>query len=283
MLDWLGQAVLDGRLNGAQKKRFFEQVIRLQLSVRPVVALGEPIPYRVNHQARGPSGGQWWVRVESLGATIDGRAVPGAAGGSSSMSGLGGGGSTGSWLPCDEPGRHTIEVTQRVQVFHGPAFADVGPPNRKLFEQDVALIGVVEVSAERDAGGVRLVADPTLRQPILASLRPRDFEIMPGSDRLSGFIEIQAVPADVAFEIVVRAAGVEQVIGTITQRKGTSTHHHVAGEARLITDMNLIGEKAVDVVLRPSAQAARRTVELVEIWDGDPLVFEDVPVRTTAR
>ena len=39
---------------------------------------------------------------------------------------------------------------------------------------------------------------------------------------------------------------------------------------------------AVDLVLRPNAREARRTVDLLEIWGGE-LVFEDLPVMNAEK
>ncbi|HEY7118227.1 MAG TPA: hypothetical protein VH475_16675 [Tepidisphaeraceae bacterium] len=43
-------------------------------------------------------------------------------------------------------------------------------------------------------------------------------------------------------------------------------------------DLDRITATRADVILRASGRAARATVDLFEIWDGE-LIFKDVPIR----
>ena len=80
------------------------------------------------------------------------------------------------------------------------------------------------------------------------------------------------MPADVAFQVVARGGGVEYPLATVTFRKGATTELHAGETFRPPDDL-----RAVDLVFRSSEAAARKTVDLVEIWKGE-VVIENVPV-----
>ena len=72
MLDWVGQMVLDGKLDASRREKFFEQCVRLSLVARAKVALGDPIPFRVETASRTPTGGTWQYLVERGVVMLDG-------------------------------------------------------------------------------------------------------------------------------------------------------------------------------------------------------------------
>jgi hypothetical protein len=74
---------------------------------------------------------------------------------------------------------------------------------------------------------------------------------------------------DLAFDILVRAAGLERRLGRmVIRRDGRPVYFWESGyEGPMV--------RAVDVILRSSVEAARKTVDITEIWDGE-LVYPSV-------
>ena len=275
LLDWLGRAILDGKIDNVRKDRFFKQSMVLHLRARPRVVLGDDIPYQITTRSRGPVASEgWWQRVEYLGVTLDGKPVPGGAGGSSGSSGFGAGGSAGSWIPCDASGRHILRAVVRVRIFHGGTNLDEHDPAARLMdEREVKLAATTEVLPQAVPGYVAAVDDPNLAKYIRKGIALTNFESGPGRKGLSGEISVSSgVPVALAFDAFVRAGGRESRLTSITLPRGGSTTFRVHDR-----DIDLGDAREIDVVLRGSEAVARRTVDLFEFWNGE-LVFEAVPV-----
>lgn len=92
---------------------------------------------------------------------------------------------------------------------------------------------------------------------------------------LSGGIEIKAPPVSAAFDVIARVNDKEYRAGRVYMAKGQSISWGTEGEYS-----GPPAEK-MDIILRSSKEAARDTVDLFEIWDGE-LVYKDVPVKVIA-
>ena len=274
LVDWLGQAVLDGTVADARRQKFLEQAVRLNFVLRPTVVLGDPIPYRFEEIGRTPGGGDWRYQVEHKGTKLDGVVVE-QGGSSGGGSGIGSAGSMSGRVPCATPGRHEVAFTARVRIFHGAEAADA-PPATLMHERDVALLASVDVLPQAPPGYVPLVDDAKLGPRIGDSIRVVRFARRPGG-WVSYTLGITSVPADVAFDVVARVDGKEYPLGTLTAKRGATFQlNGGAGGFGAPAD----AAKA-DLVLRSSQKVARSTVDLTQIWGGE-LVLPDVPV-TEAR
>jgi hypothetical protein len=275
VVDWLGRAVADGKISEPQTKRFLGQIVVVTLHVREKVAPGDPIPYEVKTLSHSPFASQgWWHRVEYLPVFLDGKQVsPG--GGSSGGAGPNAGGSSGSWIPCDAPGPHTVTTGVRVKVFHGgPAFDENGPGSQLKYVREIPLSGNTEVLAEMPPGFVKLVKDPALADLIRSGIRVIELARGPGGKGAEARIEARCGSATaMAFEVFVRTNGTEQPLGTISLIRGNSSTFLLRGDQADLGDAT-----HADVILRSSEKVARRTVHVVDIWDGE-LVFPRVPVK----
>jgi hypothetical protein len=270
MVDWVAEAVLDGKLDGPRREKFFEQCVRLSLVARPKVALGDPIPYRVETAGRAPTGGNWQYQADREVVTLDGAEVARMTG-NSGGSGFGATGSSTSSVPCKTPGKHAIGVKARVRVFQRGAAELVEPPGRLVHEREVTLTADTEVVADASPGLAKAVDVPALAARILGSFRSARIE-RTTDDSARFQLSVANVPVDVAFDVVVRAGGVEYPLTTITFRKGATTELHAGGNFRPPDDV-----RTADLVFRSSERAARKTVDLVEFWKGE-LVIDNVPV-----
>jgi hypothetical protein len=275
VVDWLGRAVADGRISDAQTKRFLEEMVVVTLHVRAKVAPGDPIPYEVKTLSHSPFASQgWWYRVEYLPVFLDGKQVlPG--GGHSGGAGPNAGGSSGSWIPCDAPGPHTVTTGVRVKVFHGrPAFDENDPGSQLKYVREIPLSGKTEVLAEKPPGFIKLVNDPALADLIRSGIRVIELARGPGSKGAEARSEARCGSATaLAFEVFVRTNGTEQPLGSISLIRGTSSTFLLRGDQADLGDAT-----HADVILRSSEKVARRTVHVVDIWDGE-LVFPRVPVK----
>lgn len=282
LISWLGREVLGGRLNDAQKQRFYEQSTRLTLTVRPKVIEGDEAPYRVSHEGRGPAdsaGVPWWSRIEDVSVSVDG-GPPRALGGSGANSGLGGGGSTGSMVAVKGLGPHELRVVMRVEAWTGPDFADTASPRNTLqSRRDVALAGTLEVVPDApEHRAQRVQPDPVTEGRLRAAIKPESFEFRPAlHPSLSGSLKLQSIPVDVAFAVIARVSGKEYPLGSINLVAGGATNYHIRGNYDGPTDVTTF-----NLILRPDETVARRTVDITRMWDA-ALEFKDVPIKMAGK
>ena len=279
LLDWLGDAVLHGKISDAQKDRFFQQAVKLDLRVRPKVVLGDPIPYELREQCRGPGANQSWeYEIEYGDMSLDGTVVirGGASGGRGGLVGLS---TSRAWIPCDRTGRHTVATSARVRIFHGNGNANAGANDgdaKLMHERTVTLSADTEVLSAAPADYVTLTDDPSLVPILQASLRASNIQWDPETQTLSGKIEIKsAAPGGLAFEVIGRAGGKEQKIRNFDHSSPGNVGAFFEAPG---VDPAIGGAGRIDVVFRSSEAVARRTVDLVKIWKGE-VVARDVPVK----
>jgi ribosomal protein L34E len=272
LIDFAGACLDAGQMTDAQRERFFQQMVRLTLRVRPQVAVGDHVPYRVEYTSRGPTGGGWSVRIMTEDVNLAGR--KGMFSGSAGLSGVGSGGSSGSSIQAPPtPGRQTLTSRTRVQVFKGPFVGDASA-HEPDHERDVTLSGEVDVVERLPDGAITQNDDPALAPALRAALLLQDFKHGPYG--LSGQIQVvAALPADVAFDVVARVGDAEFPMGSVTIPAGTTNSgYHVQvqgpeGPGKDVTN--------VDVILRSNPDAVRRTVDMTGLWKGE-LVYPNVPV-----
>jgi hypothetical protein len=173
-----------------------------------------------------------------------------------------------------EPGSYVLETNWHIIVAEGTVGR--GPieyfTDDVLFEDDFLLQATVEVLAE---GGetVELVTDESIRAAMTESLKLRHCKVSKtyGGAQIMGWIEVQAPPMDCAFDVFLRVCEQEwpagQIVGEVDGRllRARMFNGHVA---------NLNGDR-VDLILRSSQNAARTTVGITRIWDGE-IIIEDV-------
>jgi hypothetical protein len=281
LVEWLASEALAGRLSETQKKRFYDQMVRLTLTVRPNVIEGDDAPYRISDTSRGPAGDRvrWWNRIEQVSASIDG-GLPRTLGGSGTTSGLGSSGATAATVPVKGIGRHELKVTLRVETWNGPDFGDNASPRNTLQNRrDITLTAPLEVVPVASGYGIKHPPpDAGTEARLRAAITPKDFQIGPGPrPSLSGVLKLQSIPVDIAFAASARVSGKEYQLGTINLLAGGTTDYHVSGSFDGPTNV-----ASFDLILRPDESAARRTVDITRMWDG-ALEFKDVPIKMAGK
>lgn len=274
MIDFLGLAAGNDWLSESQKKTFIDQLVFVEMKVRPSVTVGNPLPYSVRHRGAAPSGGGWWCNLETVEILLDGKSLQ-QGGGSSGFSGSGGSGSFGSTVPPRQLGPHlgkrTVTVRQRLRVYPRPPGNN---PTQNLYaERNIDLSAEVDVVAN-DSSPFKRITDPTVAVAVRAALNPQKFmlgEHQPGV--ISGQIYVNKTPAPLAFDVFTRFNGREYPLGSLSSLANSTTTMSFTGWE----DRHRSVPATITLVLKPSEAVARRTVDLAEYFDGE-IVFDDVPV-----
>lgn len=191
-----------------------------------------------------------------------------------------------------EPGTHIFETSWHVVISEGSFVGGTGgyTTTTELYRDKVAIQATVTVLPE-GSETVELVADESLRPGVEASLTLMRITAQPGPVRtvlgdgtvfikasvmttdVQGGFHVEEPPTDLAFDVFLRAGGREWLVGQIdSDIAGPRDFPWFRGTADGLEDTH------VDVILRPSLAAARRTVSITRIWDGE-IVLEGVPVQ----
>lgn len=282
MMDYLGKLLLAGQLSDVQKDTFFTQAVTLKLVVRPKVVLGDPTPYRVEHQGRGSSQ-PLWTRLTQPRVLLDGQVIRESVTGSSGWSGINSSGSSTRSEMFQSPGQHTLAIDNHVAVYVGN-YDDADPQRNLLWERTIPLRADFEILPAEPPGYVKHLTDAALGEALRAAIIPSDFRIPAKTDRtraaLEGQLQMSNLPAPTAFEVIYRVHGKDYPGSSVSAAKGSSTTYGLSlwdhGEKAMPRTMT-----SVDIILRGSEKVARGTVELLEFWDGE-LVYKDVPVAVDA-
>lgn len=268
MVEWLARWASDGSLDSQRRERYFRQLVRLQLTVRPTVRAGDPVPIEFGFVTRGPQQGIYIV-VERAEILLDGKTVRRHGGSSSGGTGFGNAAYTSDTVPCESPGPHEVAVRVRLSVHNGPTSKASAPP---LYESEQTLTAKTLITTDAAAAGVKLVKDPALKPALQAAFRPRGFHRGEEPKELWGEFDIAPLSFNVAFDVIARVGGREYPLNSLTLRHGALSST-VYGNAFDAPDT-----AQVDIILRTSEAAARRTVNLFDAWDGE-LVFPNVPLE----
>ena len=283
LVNLLGDLYTGGDLSPEQTQRLYRNVIpSVKLTARPTVVQGHDCAMRLEYQVRLPD----WLLCASvawLTVGLDGQTVQ--RGRSESMThNWSAQTSTDRWLRLDEVGKHELAVDVEVTVYGQSSDRQKGvPPLHRRLE---TLTAPVEVLAEEPSDYIKRVSSPELDAAVASLVSIRHLEASrsrseTGQATFSLMVCFQpGLLAGLAFDVLVEVSGQEHVLGTATcsgVRAGVSESQvHVSGAVPV--DL----PKEVTIRLRSSTDAAERTVDLFEIWDGE-LRFENIPVSAAAR
>jgi hypothetical protein len=299
MLEFLYQA---GDLTDAQAEQYFEQMRIYTLAVRASVCAGDPIPIELCYTSRGPLSRSQdpdrWIKVE-----IDGRKIgvhseqpksPSSLRGigtersiscATTGNAVGGTGFCGPFLAdgLDAAGSYqlTLDFTELVYRDGADRPSDLTYTVRSRELRESVRLNVVSHTA---CTGIRLSDDPLMAAKIREAIDLEPLQLDCSDEDCKGAYASLMIhtgsgtqagadlPIDVAFDVLVRFAELELDLGTVLLRAGRNHGDHVYQR------VGGFEADAVDVVLRANPEAARLTVNVTEVWDGE-LVFEDVLVE----
>jgi hypothetical protein len=228
----------------------------------------------------------WYVFVTSVSASIDGGAFARVA----TAGTLDGG---ARWqpvvgtVPLADVGPHEVAVKLHVEFWSVEvpvALEDVSVPGEAkkalMHACDVTRTAKVQVT-DKPGQVVRRVADAGAADALRRNLAPLGFrlETKASVNTLTGQLAFTLPPSvSVAFAVNARVSGREYPLGTLVEpaaagsRGSSGDTHRLRGDYDGPQDITTI-----DLVLRPDEAAARRTVSMDWIWEGE-LTLKDVPL-----
>jgi hypothetical protein len=285
-LDYLGQCFGRGLLSQAQSDWFFSRMVKMELKVRPRVRQGDPLAWAIETKTRMPAefmlvfGG----RLRCSSGIVNDASMEGSI----EVHVTKGGRSTQSRdvrYRCMAPGRQKVslagtgEIRAQINAFRAVAAIK---PGQLYYSEPITLRAEFEV-VPADTQDVRKVADESLHAALQKQIRPPSLRLDRSAKLPAGKVRIMMAdsggwngspgpPMDLAFEILARTAGQEHRLGWMLVRK--------SGDPAYLWDFSHEGPavQTVDVILRSSAETARKTTDITEIWDGE-LVYPNVPCR----
>lgn len=282
--DWLAQRAIDGALPAAEADTFWQNVLaNCAAALRPTIRRGDRERTRISMNM--PSGlssssiAHARMNTANRTLTLDGAAVGKPLGSMSFGISLSGGAGWAGTSENDDAwtklavGPHAVEWACPVNIYAGPMGADdEGRGRTQLAHVIIRWRGTVTVV---DGDDVRRVPDPTLADAIRQAITVKKLRL-PAKANYSPMLELQlgTFPVDVAFDVFARQGdGPEQKLTTLQREKLATGGSHSIG----LSSVKLTPGTAT-LIFRASADAARSTVELFQIWDGEVRV-EDVPVE----
>jgi hypothetical protein len=310
----LGDMVLAGWTDGVtseeQMQQFVQQSATLEFRLRPVVTLGDRVPFKMSyHIPRGPT--SRWDRQPGEGLWFRYGPIQVSSGGTelyqyqrwdqSTPSEFVGGGSlsstlrTGSALSLlNKPADYPLAATFNLSVLDGEEGQVVANVAGEV-EQTVRVLPADQLSAVA-------IVDPSYASAMKEAVRLPG-EYLPGDVR-SGSVQVstddwslaylrfdlQDLPIPVAARVVVEDPATQTVWhgGRITAASGEPLrgwHIEIYKGNRIYNYEQRYEENPpfdtdgpVTITLHPSSDVAASTVDLLEYW-GEPIVFENVPVH----
>lgn len=280
-----------GLLTPEQSAQYYSQMLNLSFEVRPRIRSGESLSFRLREFSAAPTTKRRTIRDEKLGHGYDDE-WPKAIGyfsGRSSVSGVGSSGWSGSSisLPELEPGTHTARLKVRYTIYDGPFWengVEQSPP--EVWTDDLEFSAPFEVLPADAPDTVQLINDPNLAAAIQSAIQMEDLRTSPSHSH-QGTLNVQLSvrfssqpgtsaerPADVAFSVYLQTATGVQELGSVTANTTTTNGStHVQQD-----DIQPFEEETATIILKTDPDAARNTIDLFEIWDGE-LIFNAVPIE----
>ena len=279
MMQWMSEFHITGKLSAAQLERFDENSVQIiKFEARPTVIVGRECPVRLQHTVRYPfdlfdvnfvdrtyyvlQHEVTWVDGEIL--SKDRYMTTGSLSWSEGAS---------SWsIRIDKLGRHQIAVDFTVLLFAN--YETWRRDETPFHTRRVTVEAECEVVADELADPIRMVSSPEFAAAVLTgiSINNRSSRDVTTSRHLI-VLDVKwrpNQPVPQAYDVFVRFNDSEVRIGSasIDRNRGSSSTLCQADAPDGLPAQ-------FDVLLRSSADVARKTVDFLEIWDGD-LLFRDV-------
>jgi hypothetical protein len=268
----LPDAYATGRLSAEQAERFLRNVVVFSLDVRPVVPPDSPLLIRLHAEERFVSKFPVDAQVASL--TCDGHELE------VDLEQLH---LRWPWYGIRQqtvhaspppPGTHEIQAVVHVTVHR---------QSESLHESTHELRATFEVLASRPPNLIRLQPDPALTPELRATFTLHQALAVPALSRATRrpcaelivyLYARNSMPADVAFEVFAEFEGGSVSLGELAIRSGELMRptYKLTGEL-----WDSVPDE-IRVRLVASANAALRTVDLEQIWDGE-LDLGPIPVE----
>jgi hypothetical protein len=122
---------------------------------------------------------------------------------------------------------------------------------------------------------IEMEKDPSKAPLVKASFGSPPARVWGWDNRIAFALDIDRPPVDLAFDVILRADGIDWLAGSFAARSG---EHFIARAQRVL---NGFTARQVDIVLRPSPETALYTIDVQRIW-GEEIVFQAIDVKPSA-
>jgi hypothetical protein len=270
--DWLEAVQAKGMLSSERSQRYLEQALVLDFKIRSEIRRGDRLPYQMNHKnARLGSRTSLYSNYETVTCEIDSKKIQDSfvtGGFGFSTFGSGGIGSSIDMkrvMPDLPDGRHEIRATIEMKVSRTHNSASFASIKRVLTGKFV--------THPPTETTVTLVRDPALRTKVEKALTVSQASFARWSpSQLSVTVNIDGPPVGVGFDVSAIADGKTFKLGSFACPAGVCAHGWGFG-----VDAKGFTGGTIDVILKPSVDAAMASTDTFEIWDGE-VVMRDVKV-----
>lgn len=288
---------MNNALTVEQQDRFYRRLAHVELIVRPTIVQGDSLVemIRVRSYGRHTPYGRFKMRIENR--YVDGRInTPNALKEWHDVQLMGPGlGSSKSWpfmglreerrLLLDSnsrdlrPGLHTFEYVLTQAVFPIGTDPEATEP---IWSQEIRTKADVKVLGNTDPDPITTVPDTQLGEWLHSAIRIRSVRRrFLGTDRRErvtfDFVLDRSAPLCLCFDVEATVDGQEHELRMLTWSTGDW------GSADSMTIwLDDVGDpqtpRELSVILRSSREAASRTIDCFQIWDGE-LRFGPIPIR----
>lgn len=273
--DFYERARTQGLVSDEQWMRYVERNLNVGLHTRERVRSGSKLPLQLS--LSGARLGQLpvlmvQVRCELGRVTVGGREVADQSGvtwsGALSRSGSSGWTST---VPVNAPpGPAEVVAHYRFDVLTADGQDRVVGTFTRELRTNLEIVGA-------DEPAVTVINDETMASAIRGSLELRELSQRPDG-HVSFHVHATNAPVDLAFRVILRPrdgslAGRECDLGTIHFAAMTTAGY--GGDAEIATRDAI----SIDLLLRPSIEAAEAAPTLRSVWMGQDIVFEGLPLQ----
>ncbi|MCK4871689.1 MAG: hypothetical protein KAS72_03085 [Phycisphaerales bacterium] len=302
--DFIEEAIERGKLTDEQEETYYRQTLEFSFDItcRPKVRAGEPIPFRISTIPFRLSFRRWdlapngpvlfgfseWQDLSINGKTVECRKpwigrhrVSPVVGGS-------------RWTPMVElamdEGAHEIRIVCDFAVILStcgadrPEYSHIEDIPSPLARWTRVLSLDIEV-VPADVPVVMCVPDESVRDEIVAGIIAECVDekvVLPngfGGEQtmavLQGTVVFLSPPVDLSFAVFGRHGKTEKRLGSAMARAGRDTNcpfDYRTDPREVFPDA-----RTIDIVLRTDVGPAERTIDITEVWDGE-IVIEDVPL-----
>jgi hypothetical protein len=277
--DWVENASGANKLSSERWKKYLEQAPSLQLEVRPQVRRGDRLPYWIRAcNSRVGSRSNFSANYKGLAWEIGPVRTDKESdiGGGTTLNPNGGGGLGSSidltkYLDKLGDGPQAVKVDLEIKImrnWQGPALATRRMGLDAVFNLHPA-----------DEPTVKVIHDPSLRAGVEAALSCNQATYGPSwnAKHLGIQIDVGPLPVGVGYDVYALIRGKEVKLGGIACPKKPNTGGFGFGN-----EVNPpFDDPTVDLILKPSVDAAIGTTDTFEIWDGEVTIKNVKVTRPT--
>lgn len=265
---YLFDAGVAGHIDRVSFERFLENAAVFTLDMRSPARTGSEQMVWLRFESRGPDYTGLRTRVVRTSFQIGDTEYVRRSAGFGEMAFPGSGGSANTITLTNPPGTYPVTARWQMTVIDGDS---------ELHTWTVVRTATIEITDESGDPITRIAATDLIDE-IRAGITVHGVRIHAPDSRGRRYVEstvnLKSLPVNVAFDVYWRINDREWRVG---QAAVAAHQTHGFGQHMRIDDLPA-DVNDVTIVLRASEDAARRTTDLTEIWDGE-IVIDKIPVE----